>query len=593
MYSSADPKSYAERSLQLGAGGDQSLAVLVALVLCEVLDEAASQILGLLFPLSGICVGVAGVEDSGVNAGQSSGDLEIEVGDLLGGSLVDGTAQDSVDDAAGILDGDALAGAVPAGVDQISLGAALLHLLDQLLSVLGGVQLQEGLTEAGGEGGGGLGDAALGAGQLCGEAGQEVVLGLLRSQDGDRGQDAECISRQEDDILGCGCRRDGADDVLDVVDGVGDAGVLGHALVGEIDVALSVQSDVLQQSVALDGVVDVGLRVLVQVDDLSVAAALEVEDAVVVPAVLVIADEQTLRVGGQGGLAGAGQTEEDGSVLALLVGVGRAVHGSDALQRQEVVHHGEHALLHLAAVPGVDDDLLLAGDVEQHSSLGVQAQLLVVLDLSLGSVVDNEIRLEVLPLLSGGLDEHIGDEMCLPGHFHDEADGHAGVLVGAAESIHDVQALVGELLLGDLLHSFPGFLRCGVVVVLVLVAGPPHGVLGVLVHDDELILGGAAGVDTGHDVDSAQLADLALLVAFQFGLGLLVEQLLVRGIVHDLGRAGDTILAQIQLCHDTYTSSFVQVIAQTPAVSCPQPKGHRKRTTKRNTDAYSPVYHYT
>ena len=57
-------------SLQLGAGGDQSLAVLVALVLCEVLDEAASQILGLLFPLSGICVGVAGVEDSGVNTGQ-------------------------------------------------------------------------------------------------------------------------------------------------------------------------------------------------------------------------------------------------------------------------------------------------------------------------------------------------------------------------------------------------------------------------------------------------------------------------------------------------------------------------------------------
>lgn len=90
-------------SLQLGAGRDQSLAVLVALVLCEVLDEAASQILGLLFPLSGICVGVAGVEDGGVNTGQSGGDLKVEVGDLLGGSLVDGTAQDGVDDAAGVL----------------------------------------------------------------------------------------------------------------------------------------------------------------------------------------------------------------------------------------------------------------------------------------------------------------------------------------------------------------------------------------------------------------------------------------------------------------------------------------------------------
>ena len=75
-------------SLQLGAGRDQSLAVLVALVLCEVLDEAASQILGLLFPLSGICVGVAGVEDGWVTTGQSGGDLKVEVGDLLAGSHI-------------------------------------------------------------------------------------------------------------------------------------------------------------------------------------------------------------------------------------------------------------------------------------------------------------------------------------------------------------------------------------------------------------------------------------------------------------------------------------------------------------------------
>ena len=225
------------------------------------------------------------------------------------------------------------------------------------------------------------------------------------------------------------------------------------------------------------------------------------------------------------------------------------MHGSNALQRQEVVHHGEHTLLHLAAVPGVDDDLLLAGDVEQHSSLGVQAQLLVVLDLSLGSVVNNEIRLEVLQLLSGGTDEHIGNEVCLPGHFHDETHCHAGILVGAAESIHDVQALVGQLLLSDLLDSLPSLLGSGVVVVLVLIAGPPHGVLGVLVHHDELVLGRTAGVDAGHHVHSTQLADLTLLVTFQLGIGLLGEQLLVGGVVHDFSRAGDAILGKIQLCH--------------------------------------------
>ena len=109
-----------------------------------------------------------------------------------------------------------------------------------------------------------------------------------------------------------------------MVDGVGHTGVLGNALISEIDLAFGVEGDVLQQSVALDGVVDVRLRIFVQVDDFGVAATLKVEDAVVVPAVLVVADQQALRVGGQGGLAGAGQTEEDGSVLALLIGVGRA-----------------------------------------------------------------------------------------------------------------------------------------------------------------------------------------------------------------------------------------------------------------------------
>ena len=535
--------------LQLRAGGNQCLAVLVAFVLGEVLDEAAGQIQSLGLPLGSILVGVAGIEDGGIDAGQRGGNLEVEVRDLLGGGLVDSAAQDRVDDAAGILDGDALAGAVPAGVDQISLGAGLLHLLDQLLSVLGGMQLEEGLTEAGREGRGGLGDAALGAGQLGGEAAQEVVLGLLGGQDADRGQNAESVGRQEDDVLGCGGAGNGANDVLDVVDGVRNAGVLGDGLVSEVDLALGVDGNVLQQSVALDGVVDVGLGVLIQVDDLSVAAALEVKDAVVVPAVLVIADQQALRVGGQGGLAGAGQAEEDGGVLAVQVGVGRAVHGSHALQRQEVVHHGEHALLHLAAVPGVDDDLLLAGDVEGNAGLAVQAQLLVVLNLSLGSVVNNEVRLKISQLLSGGLDKHVGDKVCLPGHLHDEADSHAGVLVGAAEGIDNEQALVAQLLLGDVLNGSPSGLGHGVVVVLVLVAGPPNGVLGVLVHDDVLVLGGAAGVNAGHDIDSAQLGDLALLVAGQVRLGLLSEQNIIRGVMHDLGRAGNAILSQIQICH--------------------------------------------
>ena len=103
------------------------------------------------------------------------------------------------------------------------------------------MQLEERLTEASGEGGGGLGYAALRACELSGEAGQEVVLGLLGGEDGNGRKHAERVGRKEDDVLRCGSRGDGANDLLDVVNGVGNTGVLGHALVGEVDLAVLVE----------------------------------------------------------------------------------------------------------------------------------------------------------------------------------------------------------------------------------------------------------------------------------------------------------------------------------------------------------------
>ena len=49
-------------------------------------------------------------------------------------------------------------------------------------------------------------------------------------------------------------------------------------------------------------------------DALGVAAAFEIEDAAVAPAVLVVADQPALRVGGKRGLAGSGEAEEERDV---------------------------------------------------------------------------------------------------------------------------------------------------------------------------------------------------------------------------------------------------------------------------------------
>ena len=81
-----------------------------------------------------------------------------------------------------------------------------------------------------------------------------------------------------------------------MIDRVGYTGVLGNALVVEVDDAVLVNGNVLEEGVAPDGSVDIRFRLLVELDDLCIAAAFEVEDTLVVPAVLVVTDEETLRV---------------------------------------------------------------------------------------------------------------------------------------------------------------------------------------------------------------------------------------------------------------------------------------------------------
>ena len=204
--------------------------------------------------------------------------------------------EDGVDDATGVADGDALAGSVPTSVHEVSLGTVSLHFLHEFSSILGGMEFQESLSEASGEGGSGFGDAALCSCEFCGEAGEEIVLSLVAVEDGDGRQYAESVSGEEDDLLGSGTLADGLYDVLDVVDGVADAGVFGHALVCEVNLSVSSHGDVLEECVALDGTVDVGFAFFVEVDDLGIASTFIVEDAVVVPSVFVVADEFALQV---------------------------------------------------------------------------------------------------------------------------------------------------------------------------------------------------------------------------------------------------------------------------------------------------------
>ena len=143
--------------------------------------------------------------------------------------------------------------------------------------------------------------------------------------------------------------------VRDLLELVRGAGVLGLRVVVQVEDAALVRDDVLEhRAERVRGLVDLGLRIGGEPDHLRVAAALEVEDAGVAPAVLVVADEVALGIGRERRLAGPGKPEEDRHA-AVVVHVGRAVHREDAFERKAVVHDREDRLLDLAGVLGAAD----------------------------------------------------------------------------------------------------------------------------------------------------------------------------------------------------------------------------------------------
>ena len=223
-----------------------------------------------------------------------------------------------------------------------------------------GCQTRNGPPKHGRERRLGILHADLGARDLRGVARDVVVHRLRRRELGHRRQHAERVRGQEDDVLRVAGDR-GQLRVRDRVEDVAAARVLGERRVVVVDdVRGRLVLDVLEHGAELERVPDVGLLLLRQLDHLRVAAALDVEHALVGPAVLVVADQQPLGIGGQRGLAGARQAEQDRGVAAVP-GLGRrAVHRQHALLRHQVVHDREHALLHLAGVLGAEDHELAA-----------------------------------------------------------------------------------------------------------------------------------------------------------------------------------------------------------------------------------------
>ena len=149
--------------------------------------------------------GLARVEDRAVDAGHRDRHLEAEIRVLAELGVVQAAVERGVEQRAGRLDRHALADAIfaagPAGVDQPAVDAALGDPLLEQVAVDRRVARHERRAEAGREGRLGLGHADLGAGDLGGVAGEEMVHRLVGRQPRDRRQHAERVGGQHDDVL--------------------------------------------------------------------------------------------------------------------------------------------------------------------------------------------------------------------------------------------------------------------------------------------------------------------------------------------------------------------------------------------------------
>ena len=304
---------------------------------------------------------------------------------------------------------------------------------------------QEGTTEASREGRHRFRDTEFGTGNLGGVTGQEVVFGLLVSKDRHGRQYTISVIRQEDHFLGIRATGDGFDDVFDVVHRIRDTRVLRSRRITKLALALFVHDHVFKQCVTTNGVINVGFMHRIQIDHLCIATAFVIEDTFIVPTVFVVTDQEALRVSRQRRLTRTGQTEEDRRVGLILVRVSRAVHRSDTAQRVQVVHDGEHAFLHFATVPGVQNDLHLFLQIKDNSRRAIQTEFFVVFDAFLTGGNHQEVGFaEVFKFFSRRTDEHVRHKVSLPSDFHHKAHFQARVFVRTAEGIHDEKSFVGE-----------------------------------------------------------------------------------------------------------------------------------------------------
>lgn len=442
------------------AGSNDLWSSLIS-VLLEVVVEEDTKLGHLLLKVGRTSPGSLGVKKLRRHAGAGGWDVKVEgVVDFIF-SLGEITRVDGVENGTSVLEGATLAasggaGTNPTGVKEPGVGRVFADLISEHTSVAHWVESKEWLGKAGGEGGLRLGDTVLSTSHLGGVTGDEVEHGLLRGELGDWWEDTTSITGEKDDVLGVAVGDTWDLGVLNVLDWVSTACVLGQGGVVIVDgTGFWVEDNVLENGAEADGVENIWFLLCRKTNALGVAATLNVEDTSVGPAVLVITDEGTLRVGGKSSLSGTGEAEEDSDITILTL-VSRGVKGEDVVLDWHLVEeHSEDTLLHFTSILGSEDDHLLLSKVDGDGS-GTGHTLSPSVGWERTGIVDDIVGVEVLELGPRWSDKHVAHEEGMVGTSANNTNIDAVARVPAGETVDDIDAVAGvEIVNGTLAVNSP------------------------------------------------------------------------------------------------------------------------------------------
>jgi hypothetical protein len=277
--------------------------------------------------------------------------------------------------------------------------------------------------------------------------------------------------------------------VLDVGHRVRAPRVLGDRPIVEISPTRQrIDDDVFEHSAKpMDRRMNLRFGVGRQPNQLRVAAPFEVEDPLVAPPVLVVADQAPAQVARQRRLSGAGEAEEERRV-PLRTDVGGAVHREHATVRQHAVQDGKHRLLDLARVGSPADEHEPPREMNGDARLGSRRVARRVSAEARG-VHDREIGRCRVRIAEGTRLEHRASEEAVPGSFGHDAHGQFVAGIGAGAAILHEHIVVVKVVAEVALERAERVLADGTV------DGPPPDAIprAGVVHD-ELVVRGTPGM---------------------------------------------------------------------------------------------------